>query len=199
MASIAPDIEMQMGHGWPTTGRLMQVGIRPGLSIDTCVSNGGNLFGTMRLTLATQRAIDNQVPGASDRPCVSLTSRDVLSFATVDGARVCGLGDKVGSLTPGKQADVLMLRGDSLALAPLNNPVGQIVYAAHPGLVDTVLVAGNVVKRDGVLSGDLAKRAVRLATEHRDALFERARKTQALAEARIGGQWQPAPLITSEL
>jgi 5-methylthioadenosine/S-adenosylhomocysteine deaminase len=199
MASIAPDIEMQMGHGWPATGRLMAVGIRPSLSIDTCVSNGGNMFGTMRVTMATQRAIDNQVPGASDRASVSLSSRDVLSFATVDGARVCGLGRKVGSLTPGKQADLLMLRGDSLALAPLNNPIGQIVYAAHPGLVDTVFVAGKVMKRNGILQGDLAKRAVRLAAEHRDALFERACKTEALADACIGGGWQPAPLITSEL
>jgi cytosine/adenosine deaminase-related metal-dependent hydrolase len=198
-ASIAPDIEMQMGHGWPATGRLLAVGIRPSLSIDTCVSNGGNLFGTMRVTIATQRALDNQEPGASDRAAVSLTSRDVLSFATVDGAKVCGLGGRVGSLTPGKQADLIMLRADLLTLAPLNNPIGQIVYAAHPGLVDTVLVAGTVVKRHGVLDGDLAKRAVRLAVEHRDALFERARTSAALTDARIGGEWQPAPLVTSEV
>lgn len=193
-ASIAPDIEMQMGHGWPATGRLTSVGIRPGLSIDTCVSNGGHLWGTMRVTLATQRAIDNSEPGASDRPSVSLTSRDVLSFATVDGAAVCGLADRVGSLTPGKQADVLLVRADTLAIAPLNNPVGQLVYAAHPGLVDTILVAGTVVKRDGVLTGELAKRACRLAVEHRDALFDRAARTDKLADARVGGAWQPVPL-----
>ena len=193
-ASIAPDIEMQMGHGWPATGRLMSVGIRPGLSIDTCVSNGGHLFGTMRVTLATQRAIDNSEPGASDRPTVSLTSHDVLSFGTVDGARVCGMEGKTGSLTPGKQADILLLRADTLALAPLNNPIGQVVYAAHPGLVETILVGGKIVKRNGVLSGDLLKRACRLAAEHRDSLFERACQTEALAEARVGGDWQPPPL-----
>jgi cytosine/adenosine deaminase-related metal-dependent hydrolase len=192
--SIAPDIEMQMGHGWPATGRLMSVGIRPGLSIDTCVSNGGHLFGTMRVTLATQRAIDNSEPGASDRPVVSLTSHDVLSFGTVDGARVCGMESKTGSLTPGKQADILLLRADTLALAPLNNPIGQVVYAAHPGLVETILIAGKIVKRNGVLSGDLLKRACRLAAEHRDSLFERACRTEALAEARVGGDWQPPPL-----
>jgi len=192
--SIAPDIEMQMGHGWPATGRLMSAGIRPGLSIDTCVSNGGHLFGTMRLTLATQRAIDNSEPGASDRPAVTLTSHDVLSFGTVDGARVSGMEHKIGSLTPGKQADILLVRADTLALAPLNNPVGQIVYAAHPGLVDTILVAGKIVKRSGVLSGDLLKRACRLAGEHRDSLFERACRTETLAQARPGGDWQPAPL-----
>jgi 5-methylthioadenosine/S-adenosylhomocysteine deaminase len=194
MASIAPDIEMQMGHGWPATGRLMAAGIRPSLSIDTCVSNSGHMFGTMQITLAAQRALDNTEPGASDRESVSLSSRDVLSFATVEGARVCGLENRVGSLTPGKQADILLVRADTLSLAPLNNPIGQIVYTAHPGLVETILVAGNVVKRDGTLVDDLGKRACRLATEHRDDLFERATRTEKLADARIGGGWQPAPL-----
>ncbi|EPD69541.1 amidohydrolase family protein [Streptomyces sp. HGB0020] len=197
--SISPDIEMQMGHGWPATGRLMRVGIRPSLSIDTCVSNSGHMFGTMQVCLATQRAIDNEEPGASDRASVTLGSRDVLSFATRDGARACGLNDKVGSLTPGKQADIVLLRADTPSLAPLNNPVGQVVYSAHPGLVDTVLVAGRVVKSGGKLHGDLAERAVRLGEASRDSLFSRTRDTKNLTDARIGGTWQPAPLVTTEL
>jgi cytosine/adenosine deaminase-related metal-dependent hydrolase len=197
--SIAPDIEMQMGHGWPATGRLMRVGIRPSLSIDTCVSNSGHMFGTMQIALATQRALDNQEPGASDRPAVSLSSRDVLSFATIDGAKACGLGRKVGTLTPGKQADIVLLRTDTPALSPLNNPIGQVVYSAHPGLVDTVLVAGQVVKSGGRLHGDIEARALRLAKVSRDALFEQTQHTQSLADACTGGSWQPAPLITSVL
>ena len=196
-ASIAPDVEMQMGHGWPATGRLMRAGIRPGLSIDTCVSNGGDMFGTMRVTLAAQRALDNTEPGASDRPAVSLTCWDVLSFATVDGARACQLDEKVGSLTPGKQADIILVAADSLTLAPLNNPIGQIVCAAHPGLVDTVLVAGKTVKQDGQLRDGIDRRARELARASRDALFERARKTPELADARTGGGWQPVPLAVS--
>ncbi|GHJ38479.1 amidohydrolase family protein [Streptomyces sp. TS71-3] len=197
--SIAPDIEMQMGHGWPATGRLTGVGIRPSLSIDTCVSNSGHMFGTMQICLATQRALDNQEPGASDRPAVSLTSRDVLSFATVDGARACGLADRVGSLTPGKQADIVVLRTDNPSLSPVNNPVGQVVYAAHPGLVDTVVVAGRIVKTAGHLHGDVAERARNLAIASRDSLFERTRHTANLADAHTGGGWQPAPLVTSRL
>ncbi|MDQ1664601.1 MAG: 5-methylthioadenosine/S-adenosylhomocysteine deaminase [Actinomycetota bacterium] len=196
-ASVSPDIEMQMGHGWPATGRLTAVGVRPGLSIDTCVSNGGNMFGTMRVCLATQRAIDNEVPGASDRPAVSLTSEDVLSFATLDGAHTVGLGGTVGSLSVGKRADLVALRGDSLELAPINHPIGQVVYAAHPGLVDAVVVDGRVVKRDGHLLHGLAERAVQLATEHRDNLFARAVQQPGLAEARADGSWQPAPLAAS--
>jgi 5-methylthioadenosine/S-adenosylhomocysteine deaminase len=193
-ASIAPDIEMQMGHGWPATGRLMEHGIRPSLSIDTCVSNGGHMFGTMRATLATQRAIDNQVPGASDRASVTLTSHDVLSFATVEGARACHLADKVGSLRPGKQADIVVLDATDLGLTPLNNPIGQVVYAAHPGHVETVLVAGAVVKRDGKLVGGIEQRARELGQRSRDHIFERARATTSLADASVGGGWMPAPL-----
>ncbi|OLT07702.1 hypothetical protein BJF90_13550 [Pseudonocardia sp. CNS-004] len=196
-ASLSPDIEMQMGHGWPATGRLMAVGVRPSLSIDTCVSNGGHMFGTMRVTLATQRAIDNQQPGASDRSAVTLTARDVLSFATIDGARACGLEDKVGSLVPGKQADVVVLDACTPALSPLNNPIGQVVYAAHPGLVDIVMVAGRFVKRRGAMIGGVAQRARDLGIASRDALFERAAAADALAAARIGGDWHPEPLVTS--
>jgi cytosine/adenosine deaminase-related metal-dependent hydrolase len=157
------------------------------------------MFGTMQICLATQRALDNQEPGASDRPAVSLTSRDVLSFATVDGARACGLGDRVGSLSPGKQADIVVLRTDNPALSPVNNPIGQVVYAAHPGLVDTVVVAGRLVKSAGRLHSDIAERARRLAIASRDSLVERTRHTTNLAAARTGGGWQPAPLITSQL
>jgi cytosine/adenosine deaminase-related metal-dependent hydrolase len=123
----------------------------------------------------------------------------VLSFAIVDGARACGLGDRVGSLTPGKQADIVLLRTDNPALSPVNNPVGQVVYAAHPGLVDTVMVAGRIVKSAGRLHGDITERARKLAVASRDSLFERTRQTTNLADARTGGGWQPAPLITSQL
>jgi 5-methylthioadenosine/S-adenosylhomocysteine deaminase len=195
--SLAPDIEMGMGHGWPATGRVLAAGIRPSLSIDTCTSNAGHMFGVMRTTLATQRAIDNQVPGASDAAQVSLSSRDVLEFATIQGARASALDHKVGSLTPGKQADIVLVAVDNIEMTPLNNPIGQIVYGGHPGLVDTVLVAGRVVKANGRLVGDVADRARRLALETRDAVMERALRVPALADSRADGNWRPAPLGAS--
>src|SRR3984885_2333265 len=150
-ASISPDIELQMGHGWPATGRLLDHGIRPSLSIDVCSSNGGHLFGTMRATIGTQRGFDNERArqrGESSVARMELTCRDVLEFATIEGARACGLDRRIGSITPGKRADVIVVRADSFGMTPLNNPVGAFVYNAHPGLVDTVLVDGEVVKRD---------------------------------------------------
>lgn len=191
-ASISPDIELQMGHGWPATGRLIEAGIRPSLSIDVCCSNGGHLFGTIRAALGTQRGFDNAAAEAAGTPLVELktTCRDALEFATIEGARACGMEEKIGSITPGKRADVILIRADSFGMTPLNNPVGAVVYNAHPGLVDTVLVDGNVVKRDGKLLGVDSARVRRLAIESRDDILRRANGRNG---ARMGGDWIPEP------
>ena len=190
-ASCSPDIELQMGHGWPATGRLLDAGIRPSLSIDVCCANGGHLFGTMRATIGTERGFDNAAARDRGEPSVSvmeLTCRDVLEFATIEGARACGLDGKIGSLTPGKRADVIIVRADSFGMTPLNNPIGAFVYNAHPGLVDTILVDGKVVKRDGKLLGVDAARVRRLAIESRDDILRRADGRNG---ARLGGDWIP--------
>ncbi|MDX6512287.1 MAG: 5-methylthioadenosine/S-adenosylhomocysteine deaminase, partial [Gaiellaceae bacterium] len=190
-ASISPDIEMQMGHGWPATGRLLDAGIRPSLSIDVCSSNGGHLFGTMRATIGTERGFDNEQArerGEASVAEMELTCRDVLEFATIEGARACGMESLIGSLTPGKRADVIVVRADSFGMTPLNNPVGAFVYNAHPGLVDTILVDGKVVKRDGKLLGVDAARVRRLAIESRDDIMRRAGGKNG---ARLGGDWIP--------
>jgi len=190
-ASCSPDIEMQMGHGWPATGRLLQAGIRPSLSIDVCCSNGGHMFGTMRATIGTERGFDNQAARERGEASVSemeLTCRDVLEFATIEGARALGLDGKIGSLTPGKRADVIVVRADSFGMTPLNNPIGAFVYNAHPGLVDTILVDGKVVKRAGKLVDVDAARVRRLAIESRDDILSRADGRNG---ARLGGDWIP--------
>lgn len=178
--SISPDVELRMGLGWPETGRMLAAGIRPSLSIDDCPSAGGDMFATMRTTLSVQRGLD----AAEGRP-PSLTARDVLEFATVEGARALGLDDRIGSITPGKQADLVLVRADDLTVFPLNHPVGAIVSAAHPGLVDTVLVAGTAVKSGGVMAGlDL------------DDLRDRASRSRARIAAAAGvaldGSWLPS-------
>jgi cytosine/adenosine deaminase-related metal-dependent hydrolase len=192
-ASIAPDIELQMGHGWPATGRLIKAGIKPSLSIDVCSSNGGHLFGTMRAALGTQRGFDNEEARNAGKACVDemqTTCRDVLEFATIQGARACGLESKIGSLTPGKQADVIMIRTDSFEMTPLNNPIAQFVYNCHPGLVDTVLVDGKVVKRDGKLVGVNFEEVRQLAYKSRDAIVRRANGKNGL---KLDGSWVPSP------
>ena len=126
----------------------------------------------MRTAFVVQRGLDG-----------GLNARDLLEFATVDGARACGL--RTGSITPGKDADVILLRADDLTVFPFNNPAGTIVAAGHPGLVDTVLIAGRVVKRDGALVGvDLPALRTRLV-ESRDRIAN-------AAGVALDGTWRPA-------
>jgi 5-methylthioadenosine/S-adenosylhomocysteine deaminase len=186
-ASVAPDVEMQMGHGWPATGRLLAHGIKPSFSIDVCSSNGGDMFATMRTAIGVQRATDNQDAVAAGRAVehVSLSCREVISFATLEGARANGQGASTGSLAPGKQADLIVLTGGSLGLNPVNNPFGAVVYNAHPGTVEDVMVAGTWRKRGGRLVDVDLPRVIEQARESRDHVFAN------LPEGRIGGDWMP--------
>jgi 5-methylthioadenosine/S-adenosylhomocysteine deaminase len=192
-ASCSPDIELQMGHGWPATGRLLRAGIRPTISIDVCSSNGGHMFGAMRSLIGVQRGFDHAEAQERGEPLdhVPLSCREVVEFATIDGARACGLDDRIGTLTPGKQADIILLSTESYGMFPANNPYGAVVYNAHPGVVDTILVAGQVVKRGGELLGPDRERVRRLAFESRDHIFEQAQATAATVDATIGGTWMP--------
>nr|WSY51376.1 amidohydrolase family protein [Streptomyces sp. NBC_00886] len=173
--SVSPDVELKMGFGPPVTGRALAAGLRPTLSIDDVPSAGGDMFSTMRTAFAVQRGLDG-----------GLRSRDLLEFTTVDAARSCGLDARTGSLTPGKDADVILLRTDDLTVFPVTDPVGTVVSAGHPGLVDTVLVAGRMVKRDGVLVGvDLPALRTRLLAS-RDRIA-------AAAGIPLDGTWRPQP------
>ncbi|MFD5859726.1 amidohydrolase family protein [Streptomyces chartreusis] len=173
--SISPDVELKMGFGWPMTGRALANGLRPTLSIDDVPSAGGDMFSTMRTAFAVQRGLDG-----------GLRSRDLLAFTTIDAADSCGLDARTGSLTPGKDADIILLRTDDLTVFPATDPAATIVSAGHPGLVDTVLVAGRVVKRDGVLVDvDLAALRTRL--------IESRNRIAAAAGIPLDGTWHPQP------
>lgn len=186
-ASVAPDVEMQMGHGTPATGRLLEHGIRPTFSIDVCSSNGGDMFGTMRTAIGMQRWADNApaVETGEVIERIGLTCADVVRFATIDGANAAGLGDVTGSIEVGKAADIVALDDRSLAITPMNNPFGAVVYAAHPGLVRDVWVAGTRVKRDGVLVGVDYDRVKSLAIAARDHVIAE------MPGASLGGEWHP--------
>ena len=195
-ASVSADIELSMGHGWPATGRLLAAGIRPSLSIDVCTLNSGDIFGAMRSTIASQRALNNAAAAERGTVVDELvpSCRDVVEFATVEGARATGLLDRVGTLSPGKDADVVVISTGSPGMFPMNNPYGALVYSAHPGTVDTVLVRGEVVKRGGVLTGHDLARVRRLAESSRDRLFERVKTDPVTADAHLGGTWFPQPM-----
>ena len=187
-ASISPEVELQMGHGFLATLKLIDVGVRPSISIDIVTSIAGDMFGAMRMLLAGTRAVVNDEAIRQRRIVdpLPLMSRDVLEFATVQGACACGLEAQTGSLTPGKEADIVLLDTDSLNLMPINNPHGVVVECAHAGNVDAVIVAGRIVKRDKRLLGvDLPRMRARV-DRARDALFRRAKVPP-------DGSWLPRP------
>jgi cytosine/adenosine deaminase-related metal-dependent hydrolase len=99
-------------------------------------------------------------------------TRDILRFATIDGARSIGLEGEVGSLTPGKQADIVLLRVPPLAV--LNDPVGYVTLGAHAGMVDSVIVAGRVKKRAGRLCGFNLERCSAALAATSQRIIERA-------------------------
>ncbi|GGS66912.1 TRZ/ATZ family hydrolase [Planobispora rosea] len=140
VASVTPAVEMQMGFGAPETGRFRAAGIPTGLGIDTVTNVPGDMFAAMRAAFAADR-----LGGGT------LTVADVLRTATIEGAAVLGMDDRIGSLRPGKQADLVLLRTDRPGLAPVHDPVGAVVTAAGVGDVDTVLVTGRIVKYAGRL------------------------------------------------
>jgi 5-methylthioadenosine/S-adenosylhomocysteine deaminase len=186
--SLAPEVELNMGHGWPAALRSLAAGVRPSLSIDVTTSIGGDMFTAMRMVMAAARA-EAHKPALEERRILGampVSARDVLGFATIDGARTAGLDHRVGTLTPGKEADIVLLSTDRFNMFPVNNAVGAVVEAAHVGNVDTVLVRGRVVKRHGRLLG-VDMRGLRWRMEAaRDALFDRA-------GVPADGTWLPVP------
>ncbi|HZE40654.1 MAG TPA: amidohydrolase family protein [Stackebrandtia sp.] len=160
-ASVSPPIEAHLSMGVANLARLLRHGITVGLSADSVLASAGDMFTQMR--------------GALSNLCLAgagAGAPEVLRMATMDGATVAGLGDRTGSVTVGKQADIVLLRRDTLGMRPANDPVSAVVMCADKSDVDTVMVAGRIVKRHGRLCHDGLSRALRLLDEtvgHLDA------------------------------
>jgi cytosine/adenosine deaminase-related metal-dependent hydrolase len=168
--SIAPQVELQMGHGWPPFLKSLEHDLRPSLSIDVVTTVPGDMFTQMRSAFAADRArvhADKFEPN-EQVPKDVLTAEQMLRAATIDGAYVAGVEDRTGSLTPGKQADIVVIDAQSLNMAPIIDPVAAVVLCADVSNVDTVLVAGSVKKRDGKLLADVdkARRDVEASSEY---------------------------------
>lgn len=149
--SSTPETELQMGMGHPVAERARSRGASTSLGIDIVSNYSGDMFAQMRLQLQTQRAWRHARDGAAPR-ILEVKARDVLALATRGGARVAGLESRIGSLTPGKQADVVLVRTDAIHMVPAIDPAGAVVLNANASDVDTVFVAGRTVKRAGRLT-----------------------------------------------
>ena len=167
--SLSPSSEMASGLGSPPIQQLIDHGIRPGLGIDDERLAPGDMFAQMRATISLQHAtvFDRKLAGKAGLPRL-MSTRDVIRFATVDGARVAGLRRETGSLEPGMQADIILLRTDRPNIFPINDPIGAVVWGMDTSNVDRVFVAGRPLMRDGALGANV-EQASALATtaQHR--------------------------------
>lgn len=152
--SVTPENEMAQGHGHPITGRLRKLGAAPSLGVDLESVISGDMLTVARMALEHQRALDNAecraatggIPATSTIP-----AREALSWITVEGACMLGMQDRLGSIAPGKQADLILIRADALNLWPVHDPVATVVMQANLANVDSVMIAGEWRKRDGKL------------------------------------------------
>jgi 5-methylthioadenosine/S-adenosylhomocysteine deaminase len=151
--SLAPQIEMQMGHGWAPAATATKMGIPVGLSSDVATTASSDQFTQMHAVFASERARrhqqtwDEDLDGNTPTPDL-IDARQVLRWATIDGAKVAGIADRTGSITPGKKADLVIIDTKAVNVSPVIDPVGAVVCAADISNVRTVFVDGQVVKDD---------------------------------------------------
>jgi len=191
--SIAFPIEMNMRHGEPPIIKMQRLGMEPSLSVDVECTMTADFFTQMRVCMNMQRMIVNQMvleqgdfypPNQWPTPDPSLppllTTRDVLRYATMNGAKALRLDKKVGSLTPGKDADIIILDATSINVAPLNQVPGAVVSLMDRTNVETVIVAGKVRKWKGKLQNVNVDKLRKDLEASRDYIFNAAGVPQNL-------------------
>ena len=143
--SVSPGSELRIGYGYPQVSEMVAKGIPLGISVDTSALTGSsNMFGVLKLTRDSENA-----KAESE---FKMTARKALELGTIGGARSMGIDDKVGSLTPGKRADLIAISPNALNMAVVSDPAHLVLEATGPENVDTVVVDGRILKRGGKLT-----------------------------------------------
>jgi 5-methylthioadenosine/S-adenosylhomocysteine deaminase len=193
---------MNMRHGIPPVLKMQSLGMEPSLSVDVECTLTADYFTQMRSTMNMQRMVVNQMvleqgnflplppPSNVDWPTPDpklpplLTTRDVLRYGTMNGAKALRLDGKVGSLTPGKEADIIILDATAINVAPLNQVPGAVVSLMDRTNVETVIVAGKIRKWKGRLLDVNVDKLRNDLEDSRDYVFSAAKIPKNL----FGGQ-----------
>ena len=164
--SAAAESEMSQGHGHPLTGRLRRLGRAPSLGVDLESVLSGDMLTQARVALGIQRSLDNVAHREAHGgipPTTTVPVIEALAWVTVEGARMLGQLDRIGTLAAGKQADLVLIRADELNMQPVHDAVASVVFQASLANIDSVMVAGRWKKRHGRLLGvDLAPKIAAL-------------------------------------
>ncbi len=152
--SAAAESEMTQGHGHPITGRLRALGNAPSLGVDLESVISGDMLTQARIALGMQRSLDNfayRTAHGGIPPTSTITTREALSWVTLEGARMLQQEHRIGSLAPGKQADLVLIRAGDLNMQPVHDPLSSVLMQASLVNIDSVMVAGRWKKRHGQL------------------------------------------------
>lgn len=179
--SLSVPIEMHMRHGEPPIQKALDLGMSVSLSSDVECTMSADFFTQMRglVTLQRMRANERALSGDENHPAL-LRTADAIRHATIEGAKGLRLDQKTGSLTPGKEADIILLDAEAINVAPLNNAAGAVVTLMDRSNVDTVMVAGKIRKYNGQLLGHDMEKLGRELAASRDYIFEKAGVEQDL-------------------
>jgi 5-methylthioadenosine/S-adenosylhomocysteine deaminase len=153
--TTTPENELSHGHCTPITGRLLQLRAAPSLGTDTQTAASGEILAAARIALAHQRGLDHEHHRHATGMMLttaSISSKQALSWATVDGARALGLHESVGRLEPGMQADMVVIDARALNLWPVHDPIATALHASLAN-IEAVMIAGRWRKRDHRLVG----------------------------------------------
>jgi cytosine/adenosine deaminase-related metal-dependent hydrolase len=166
------DAQYGLGEGIAAYQHALDHGIKPGFSVDNETSYSADMFAEMRVAFMMQRALvqNRRFAGEMNLPR-AVNVRDVLECATINGANCAGLANKIGTLAPGRDADIVMIKSDDINLYPSNNALGTVVQAAERSNVDTVIIGGRIRKRGGQIVGLDMNRLKRMVDESRRYLF----------------------------
>lgn len=153
--STSPETELNMGMGRLAISAAIEHGIKPTLSADITSMNSGDLFTQLRMAISFKRWADTEALNLAgkDPVAVSTSTQESLEWITVNAAEALGMADQIGSLSPGKQADIIVVGGPGISQRPQICPAATLVFQTSPQDVRHVLVAGEFVKRDGGLVG----------------------------------------------
>lgn len=156
--SVTPENEMTQGHGHPIIGRLRDLGVGPSIGVDLESGLSGEMLTAARIALAHQRALDNaafRAAAASGAPPIpptsTLTTLSALRWITVEGARMLGQLERIGTITPGKQADLVLIDARLPNMQPVHDPINSVLMQASLANIYSVMVAGRWRKRSGQL------------------------------------------------
>ena len=165
--SLTPENEMTQGHGHPIIGRLRERGVSPSIGVDLESGLSGEMLPAARIGLVHQRALDNarfraaaETAGADGPmipPTTTLQTYEALRWVTLEGARMLGQQQRIGSIAPGKQADLILIDARLPNMQPVHDPVSTVLMQTSLANIDSVMVAGRWRKRHGVLVDDAGR------------------------------------------